>query len=141
MQGMTGYWWQCDNCGYTQRTSPEGLSVASYILDVIFASEWDQSKLSHPCSTCGKGRLRITYDYEGTDYRLSVTHMVGLDDPSNLQMLWETKERNDPKPWFDFHYLKGRNARNLNRTPAFFREDLKRLFQEYQRICGGGPFP
>ncbi|MBV9860247.1 MAG: hypothetical protein JO038_09120 [Alphaproteobacteria bacterium] len=145
---MASYWWQCDTCQVEtpfNDVSPS-TGIVSFIRRVLLPSNWDQSKLVLPCPKCGKPELRITYDFPRGDgpVRLSIVHVVGLihgDDAYYLPMMWETQPSSDEGTWFDFKYINGNSIYGLNRPAVFSRDELRTLFKEYERYCGGGSFP
>src|SRR5260221_986606 len=128
---MTGYWWQCEDCGkqYDFHAACGSWSIYYFIWDVLLPSDWDQTKLTVPCSQCKRGLMRIKYDFPRKEKDTSfVTAIVGLRDDDYLPMMWETCSHSSEKErWFDFKYLTRGNTRGLNRPAVFRGEQLQKV--------------
>ncbi|MBI3580747.1 MAG: hypothetical protein HY098_01480 [Nitrospinae bacterium] len=137
---MTGYWWECENCGEKKdfQTATGDAAIAHFLWDKMLPSSWDQGNLLIKCSKC-KGTMRIAYEFprkEKTAVR--VRHIVGItDDNSFLQMMWETFPADNPKEeWFDFKYINERNPFGLNKPVVLSRSELQKLFETYYASTG-----
>jgi len=142
-----GYWWECtSDPSHTESNFEKVATVplVRFLVDLA-KSGWDQQRLSVPCTKCGAGRMRITYDFPRSvePVRLSVVHVVGLTGnlPEYLPMLWQADPHDEDEPWIDFKYVswskdRGYQSYGLARPAVFSRSGLRTLFETYKNVVG-----
>lgn len=139
-----GYWWQCqDDPSHLQPfQKAAGLPLVRFLF-ALADSNWQQERLRATCLECGRKTLRIAYEFPRKQDRklLLVEHIVGLQHPGYLPMVWEGLATDESEHWFDFKYVgRGRDGRyrsiGLARPAVFTRADLTKLFETYERVAG-----
>ena len=136
---MTAYWLNCEKCDkhFSFDEITKQRSINSYLYNVFFNSNCDQSLLVFECPEC-KGLIRITYDFPRREkINFKVKHIVyRTDDEIFFQMLWETYSIYKPNnPVYDFKYMLGNYAFGLNKPAIMAEEDLKGLIEIFNKKC------